>query len=106
MLFIGNSNMINSWSLLLWNPQSSVRRKQGKGTAVLRESHVNIMLSTLNLTCIYIMNTQNSPCLSPESYMLSGFYSHYVIGADVSQRASYSQIKLKTIKARWQGYDS
>lgn len=52
------------------------------------------------------MNTQNSPCLSPESYMLSGFYCHYVIGADVSQRASYSQIKLQTIQTRWQGYDS
>lgn len=79
MLFIGNPNMINTWSLPLWSPQSSMKRKQLKCAGIMRENHLNITLSTLDLTCIYIMNAKNSTNLIPASHRLSIFYSHHII---------------------------
>ena len=54
-------------------------RKQLKCANILRENHLNITLSTINLTYIYIMKAKNSMNLIPESHIHSGFYSHHII---------------------------
>ena len=70
--------MINT-DLCLLVSTVNMTRKQLKCANMLRENHLNITLSTINLTYIYIMKAKNSMNLIPESHIHSGFYSHHII---------------------------
>ena len=56
-----------------------MKRKQLKCANIMRENHLNITLSTVDLTYIYITKAKNSMNLIPESHILSGFYSYHII---------------------------
>lgn len=75
VLFFGNPNMTNTLYLPFWSPSLSGRRKQLQCAAIMRENHLNITLSTLNLIYTYITNASNSSRISYTFYSLLSVHS-------------------------------